>query len=425
MSALQGQNSPAMKARNRSIVLKLLLERGPLPRRDMAEFLALTPATMTNVVRELIALGLVEERADMDVTPVGAARRSILIDVRPDGAYAVGVNMGISGAQVSLVDLRGNVRTIVDVPYDERAPELLVPRIAAAIRRLAGEAGTDRTVGVGVGVAGVVEPRRGMVRAHLSLGWRDVPLADLLGWELGVRPIVVNNVHAMTVSEHLFGVAAGANNFAFVFVSTVIGAGLMIDGGLVPGHASAGLIGHVRVVPDGPLCRCGSRGCLEAVASHAAIAREAERAIEAGQATSLRGRLPAATPGEAVRVLHEAAREGDRLAASLVGQQARYVGIGLAALFHLLDPEIVVLAVPIPGGQLDLEAGAFLETVRETVRDQAPLLDDPDRRIVVSRFGSEATVRGAAAVSLADFLDRAPFSAPVETAGRRLTSGIA
>jgi predicted NBD/HSP70 family sugar kinase len=397
MPLIQGHNSPLMKVRNRSAVLRLLLERGPMARRDIATTLGLTPATITNVTRELIRLDLIEERNGH--AHVADARKAVPLDVRGAGAAALGINLGRPGAALCVVDLRGTVLAEARLPYADHAPASVTQAVAATGQRLLAESMVDdrRLVGVSVGVAGVVAPDRDAIRAHLALGWRDVPFGALLGAALG-RPVVVeNNVHAMAVNERLFGVAAGAGDVVLLFVSATIGAGVLVDGALHRGHhASAGLVGHIVVEPDGPLCSCGSRGCLEAVASTEAIV-EAWEPQRAGPHAPSYPRFLAAT------------RAGDERARRLLARQAYHVGGAVAHLLHVLDPDLVVLAGPGAVDDVDLAGESWLEIVRRIARQRAPLLDVPDERIVASGFGADAAMRGAAAIALGDFLEQVPF----------------
>lgn len=408
---MQGHNSPRMKARNRTAVLRSLLERGPMPRRDLATALQLTPATITNVARELIGQQLLEERWDLEPAATDLFRKAVPLDVRADGAAALGINLGRPGAVVGVVDLKGEIRASTTLRYADPSPAEVVRALARASERIIDASGVDprRVVGVGVGVAGVTDGGRRRVRAHLALGWRDVPLGSLLEDALARHVHVENNVHAMAVSERLYGVGARAARMVLLFVSATIGAGAMIDGQLLRGqNASAGLIGHVVVDPDGPPCRCGNRGCLEAVASNEALVERWHGATS--------------EPGGRSEQLFAAARAGDGAALRLLAEQAQHIGGAVASILYTLDPDLVVIAGPILGRAIDIDGASWVNLVRRAARARAPLLEVPDERIVPSRFGADAPLRGAAAIALAEFLERAPFAASLPS---RLQSGVA
>lgn len=409
---IRGHNSPVMKARNRSAVLKLLLQAGPSTRRDLAAYFGLTPATITNVVHELLAHGLVEERVDLADGRAAVTRKPVPIAVRAGGAFAVGINLGHTAAPVAVVDLNGSIRALETYHYAAREPATAVARLAAAVDRVIVRAAVDprRVVGIGVGVAGVIDPTAGVIRTHLGLGWQQIALGPLLSAAVGRHVQVINNVQAMTVGERLWGVATAVDDFALVFVGAVVGAGVMIGGQLHRGReAAAGLIGHMQFVPDGPPCSCGSRGCLEALASSLALVAQAEAAIRSGRSSLIGPLAPAATAQRAPASILAAARRGDRLASELLERQAQYIGAAVAALLHLVDPDLVVLLTPVLDEPLSLGGQTYLDLVRQAARDRARLLDVPDERIVVSRFGSDATVRGAAAVVIEEFLETVPF----------------
>jgi predicted NBD/HSP70 family sugar kinase len=351
MKEFTGQNSPVMKARNRTAVLKLLLQRGPMARRDIAAALMLTPATITNVARELIQQGLVEENADLEVLPVAVTKKPIPIGIRADGAFAVGINLGFTGIGIGVLDLKGEIHALEVVYYTERHdPATVIAQVVETVGRVLAASAVDptRIIGVGVGVAGVVDP--------------------------GTGPIVV-------------------------------------DGELHRGlEAAAGLIGHTRVVQDGPVCTCGRRGCLEAVASNWALLRDAREAIARGEPTTIQD-VEALMAGSVSMVpIYEAAKGGDHLAIELLRRQATYIGSSIASLLYLLDPDLVVVSGPVLGETIDLGGTNFLGIVRETAREQAMLLNVPDSRIQPSRFGLDAVTRGGASIVLDDFLDTAPFA---------------
>ena len=414
MKEFTGHNSPVMKARNRTAVLKLLLQRGPMARRDIAALLELTPATITNVARELIQQGLIEERTDVDILPVAVTKKPIPLVIRADGAFAIGINLGRTGIAVCVLDLRGDVRGFEIQSYTARRdPDSIVEQALAVTERLLGasEIDLDRLVGVGVGVAGVVDPSLGIVRSHLQLGWWDVELGDLMRKAFGRSVNVVNNVHSMAVCERLFGVASHARNFVEVYVSSIIGAAIVVDGELHRGlNAAAGLLGHLQVDPDGPVCRCGGTGCLEAIAGNATLLQLAREAIGRREQTAIHDLDEKISGTDPMLPIFEAAKSGDRLAIDLLRRQATYVGSSIASLLYLLDPELVVVTGPVIGEVIDLGGTDFLEIVRKSAQHQARLLNVPDSRIQKSRFGLDGACRGGAAVVLADFLDAAPFA---------------
>ena len=201
-------------------------------------------------------------------------------------------------------------------------------------------------LGIGVSVPGAVSPEKGIIPESPNLpGWKGIRIKDILRKKFR-RPVFVNNdAKASALAEKVFGVGKTANNFVYVTVSTGIGSGIIVSGELVSGASfSAGEIGHTTIIPGGPLCNCGKRGCLEALSSGTAIAAQAKRRMEAGKFHELGSYK--ARPGNGkltAEIVAEAAREGDPLAVQIMRNAGHFLGIGLANVINILNPEVVVL----------------------------------------------------------------------------------
>jgi predicted NBD/HSP70 family sugar kinase len=397
---MHGHNATTMKRLNRGTVLRLLLRGGPLSRRQIARATGLRTSTISYIVAELLAAGLVQEVAT-NGAPARAARpgrQEIPLALAPDGAYAVGVHVGIFGAQVALTNARAEIvaqqRELLPTPP---AVPAVVAQIGRLINGLIIRAGIERArlIGVGVGVLAYVEPEQGLVRLAPSLGWHDVPLAALLRGALDLPVFLEHNVRAMALAEQLFGRWGDLRDFAFLNVGTGIGAALVVNGQLVQGHAhDAGQLGHLPVAPDGPLCACGKRGCLDAVASMQAVRERATALCQRHPDSPLARRL-AAHPvlGRENRVL-EMAAAGDPLARQSIEPGTEYLAGAVAHLLALLDPEAVIISagasrydhVLIPPLQQALTTRAALPGVAA--------------RLVPSSFGRDQAIVGGAAIAL-------------------------
>ena len=263
-----------------------------------------------------------------------------------------------------------------------RAPEVeaFCALLAKAWRHLVEEVGRPVRA-VGLAAPGPVDPRAGVLHQVFDWPWRDVPLAALLRERLGLPVVLDNDVNCCCLAERAWGAARGAGDFAWVQVSTGVGAGLVLGGELYQGAAGlAGEIGHVVLEEGGPACACGRRGCLQALVSGPAIARRwAERS----------GRSEA----DAREVFRLAAR--DREARAVVAEVARDLGRGLACLVNLLNPGLVVL-----GGGVMGSLAAYLPEVRAHVR--ARVIGEANQRVpvVATAVGYDAPLLGAAVLAL-------------------------
>ncbi len=274
-------------------------------------------------------------------------------------------------------------------PADKGAKTTVACLIDMTERAL--QAATDRNLapaGIGLGFGGPVDYRRQTTRRSFhSPGWDNLPLAITFEGEFHIPSLLDNDANAAGLAEALFGAARGSSVSLYVNVGTGIGGAIIIDGEIHHGATgSAGEIGHTVVDPGGPVCSCGKRGCVEALASGSAIAR---MATAAGMASPMPSREPT---GQDVMA---AAREGDDIAAGIVQNAADALGIAIANAVNLVDPDIVVLGGGVPG------AGAiWLSPLHESFARHAVSPPASETKLVVAHLGYQAGVLGAAALGM-------------------------
>ena len=310
------------------------------------------------------------------------------------GQAVVGVDVGGTKTLLALVDPGGGVRARRRVETPQRGPEDLVQVLVRELEALLEQAGRRRedVLGLGVGAPGPLDPRSGVVFEPPNLaGWRDVPLAAMLQEAAGIPTWVENDANAAALAEAWVGVGTGVRDLIYITVSTGIGGGLILDGELYHGvSGTAGEVGHMTVEPEGPLCGCGRRGHLEAVASGGAIARMAQEAVRAGRETRLSALPSQALTAEAVA---EAAAQGDALAREIYARAGSYIGLAVASLVNVLNPAMVVF-----GGGVSKAGDLLLEPVRRVVRERAFRRPAQAAQIVPAGLGDDVGVIGAAAV---------------------------
>lgn len=382
---------------NREQALRIILREGPLARIDLAHRTGLTAAAISHITRELIEDGLLREVGPAPGKRVGAS--AILLDLPDDGPLIGAVHQGVSALRLALCTLRGRVlaRNLVSTPHP-LSPDETVTLIGQQLADLLADNGYTKAalMGVGAGVVGLVDSERGLVKRAPRLGWEKVPLGNLLAEQLSCPVAIENNVRAMALGEALLGQGRFWPDFAFVYVGTGIGSGLIVNGYPYRGaHGSAGEIGHITVDPQGERCACGNRGCLETIAAEPAIVRLA----------SLQGlALPeeAASPKEAVRRLAALARQGDEAARAVVRICGESLGIALSTLTDILNPSRIVLHGAIA------EAGDFFfSAVSVSLHQRAFLTRDESVELVAPTFGEDAGLVGAASVALEALVLRA------------------
>lgn len=310
-----------------SAVLGLLGTRGPVSRADIARILGISPATVTQITKSLIARGLVTE---LDHAPSQGGRPARLLGLVRTGVGAIGAKVTANHVAVVDVELDGTVRSSTSHPFDPDAPDAL-----DRLGHILGSAVDDHVgplLGVGVGIPGAVDSQAsGLVDAP-TLGWTDAQVGPVLRAALGVPVLVENDVNTLAVADRLYGEGREHQTYLVVTIGRGVGCGVVVDGALYRGAGGgAGEIGHVPVAADGPLCGCGARGCLEAfIGEDALVAQALERGV-VGPRGTVAGLRQAADAG------HEVALEIYRTAGELLGR-------ALAGVVHTLDPEVVVIS---------------------------------------------------------------------------------
>ena len=310
----------------RTAVLALIGAQGPVSRAELARILKVSPALVTQLTRQLIADGLLEE---LDSVPSQGGRPARLLGLTASAGNAIGVK--VAPDHVALVEVRidGSVARSSTEPYDAYAPEAL-GWLSHAVGEFIGGS-TRPLLGIGVGLPGNVDvPSKGIVDSS-QLRWQQYPVGETLRRDHGLPVLVENNVNALTMAERLYGQGRGHDSFLVVTVGTGIGGGLVADGAVVRGASgAAGQIGHVPVSDDGPACHCGNTGCLEAFIGEQALVT----AACAAGVIALQGTIDE---------LRERADGGDERATAVFLEAGRRLGRALAGIVNVLDPEIVVL----------------------------------------------------------------------------------
>ena len=312
-------------------VFELVLTQGPVSRVEVARRTGLSSAAVTKVARPFIDAGYLTELTSGRTGP-GAGRPASPLAIRPDREYFLGIKITGDDLIGVVTDLRADVRASYHHALGDHEVDHVVAAVAELVARLL-DAGDyrDRTHCLGVALSGDVDRESGQVRYSPFLGWRDVPLAELLEDATGLTTTLENDVKALTVAEQWFGDGVGASSFAVVTVGAGIGSALVVGGGVVSGaYGVAGEIGHVPISTAGPTCHCGGTGCVEAIASTGAIVDRARAVTDE----------PELTMEQAVG----RAREGDPELIEVFATAGRAIGLGLAALVNLFGPERVVVS---------------------------------------------------------------------------------
>lgn len=367
-------------------VLQALHDTDSTSRSELVQITGLSRATVSSLVADLLTADLVEEsEPDNHARPTGRPAQSL--SMRASAAYAIGTDIGHQHVRVALCDLRGTPiwNDVVATDVD-RAPGETLDLAATLIRRALRERNIDqrRVLGLGVDIAAPVRDPGGVLEAHgIMPGWVGVQPGAELERRTGLPTRLANDANAGALAERKYGAGRNVDDMIYIRLSAGIGGGIITGGRHLNGYGGlAGEIGHIRSVPDGRVCRCGNRGCLETVASPVAIARLLE--VSWGYPVAVSDLLPLITSGDrgAVRALEEAAEE---------------IGRVLANLVTLLNPELIVV-----GGDLAPAGERLFEPIARAVRRYGLAPAAESVRVVGGHLGDHAEVRGAAGMILAD-----------------------
>lgn len=373
----------SLRARNRSQVIDVLRHSRRASRADIARLSGLSRTTVSSLVTELQESGLVVET---EAGSTSRGRPGVLLALEPSAGTALGVDFGHSHVRVAIADLSSRVlaerHRPVDVDHSadaalDAAVELVEEVIAEA------QADRDRIVAVGMGVPGPIDRETGVVGSSVILpGWAERRPAEDLGRRLDLPIRVDNDANLGALGEMAAGAAVGARDLIYLKIATGIGAGLVLGGRLHRGAAGiAGEFGHVIVDPQGRICRCGNRGCLETIASVPA------------QLDLLRP----AHPGLDVDGMLDLAEAGDVATRRVIVDAGRAVGRVLADVVNVLNPELVVV-----GGDLGGAGDAVLDGVTESIRRYALPAASEAVAVRAGVLGERAEVLGALNLVIGD-----------------------
>ena len=312
----------------------------------------------------------------------------------------IGVDMGGTKILAAVVNAEGRILASAKIPTKaDKGANVVIDRIASCIQKAIDKSrvAPESIQAVGIGAPGPLDPGTGVVIFAPNLGWKDVPLKAELETRTGILTFVDNDVNVGTLGEHTFGVGQNVQNLVGIFVGTGIGGGIIMQGELFHGASkTAGEIGHIIVKADGPRCGCGTRGCLEALASRTAMTKQFQKAILKKGKKSILSEL---TGGELGLIrsgtLAKAIQRKDKLTLKVLKRATKYLGVGIGSIVNFLNPEMIVLG----GGVVEALDDTFLDDIRAAVEKYALPNTLNGVQIVRAKLGDDAGILGAAALA--------------------------
>jgi predicted NBD/HSP70 family sugar kinase len=376
----------ASQDRTQAEVFATIVTRGPLSRRDIARVTGLSQSTITKVVKPMLELGyVVEEKEEAQ----GPGRPVIPLRVNNDRHYVVGAKVTQHEVIAVVTDPQAQILASARAERTGAAPAETASELAHLVDYLLDEEPSfrGRVEGLGVALGGHVDAVNGVLRYSSILGWRDVPFAAMLEEATGLVTAVENDVDALAIAEQWFGAGQDIANFAVVTVGAGVGCALVVDHALVLGATGlAGELGHIVIDPDGDACACGNRGCLETIASDAAVVAAIVRA------------------GERIETIEQAAalaRSGNEAARAAFAHAGEALGRGIAIVLNLFNPARVILS-----GEGVVASDLLVEALEAALPRHSFSTAAADCDLVTRPLEDETWARGAAANVLRHLIAR-------------------
>ncbi len=378
----QTWNQHVVKKENKALVLQTIQERAPISRATIANVTGLNKGTVSSLVSELIDEKLIHESG---TGKSSGGRRPVMLLLNETAGFTISVDLGVKSILGVLTDLRGNILSEKKIRYSQQDFDEVLALLYQLIDGLKNDAPESEygIVGIGIGVPGVVTTE-GEILLAPNLGWKKVPLQQILFDHYNVPVTVENEANAGAYGEKVYGVGQMSNELVYTSISIGIGVGLILDGKLYKGlRGFSGELGHMTIEKDGADCRCGNQGCWELYASEQALLDQAEAA---------------GFKDTTVDHLIEAADQGDAKAIQLLENVGDYLGVGITNIIHIFNPEQVVV-----GNTLRQAEKYIMPAIEKRIEKNAIGFNKNDVQLNVAKLKNHSTVMGMAAFNIEKF----------------------
>ncbi len=386
MTKYTGRNSKETHRMNLSLILRILFEQGPTSRLFIKKTMGLSQAAITLLTQELIEAGLIMETGIANFQD-GAGRPSQNLRLVSQARFLIGVELSWRTLKVGLFDLKVEPYKIVaeDI-YPGTTDNQILTRIAEIIQQFYQEYNftTSRVLGIGAGVAGIIDSPNGLIKFLPGFGWKDFPFAERLAELTGLPVVVNNNVQNMVLAEKWLGNGRKKDNLLLLHVGSGVGSGVFLWGRPFYGSvAGAGEIGHMVINDEGPPCRCGRVGCLEALVAEPALCK---RAREKGIAAD-----------PTISDLIQLALKGEPGAREIFSQAGRYLGIAIVNILNIFGQMDVILS-----GTIFKSGEIILEPLHSILYSKNTIMTF-DNKIEMTAFSGKLGIYGAAILGVMEF----------------------
>lgn len=380
-----------IKQINAGRVYKLIDELGPISRIDLSKTSSLAPASITKITRELIEAHLIHETAGQEATSRG--RPAVGLQTNNEGWQFLSMRLGRGYMTIALHELGGSVLIDTKIDIHEVEQEDVLARLIHEIKEFFQTYSDQlaRVTGIAVTLPGMVDSKQGIVIQMPHYNVKNLPLGPEIYKATGLPVFIANDTRAWALAEKLFGNSQVNSSSVLISIHHGVGAGIILEDRVLQGrHGNIGELGHIQIDPNGKLCHCGNRGCLDTVASSQAIREQVENRLRAGEESSIH------QDNVTIESICSAAATGDPLAVEVIERLGYDLGSAIAIVINLFNPEKIVI-----GGVINRAKAILYPAIESSVRKKSMSSYHNRLEVVESRFYKQTTMPGAALIKQA------------------------
>lgn len=391
MSRNQKFDRDMMRQANSSLVLRMLKENELLSKTELSKITKLTLPSITSILAELESYNLINT---LGQTPIKRGRFPIMYQLNFNAFYIIGITIHSDSINIVIINLNGQVINNLTEPLphnidSDHVLEVVGLLVEDVIKKSTIE--KHKILGVGVGMHGIVDPVNGIAIYPPHLGWRDIPISEILEKKLNLPVLVESDCNVLALAERWFGKGRNLNSFIVMNVDYGIGTGIMISGKLFHGaDYGGGQIGHISVIEDGPKCSCGNYGCLETLASKSAILNEVRKKLNQGFDSQLVELSNNQSDSITLEHIFRAATNGDELSKQALKEAGHFLGIGISTLVNLFNPQKIIIT-----GEVFIGNEFIIQSLEDAVNQRSLYTNTRNLEITTSNLGGFSGAIGA------------------------------
>ncbi len=394
----KGQNLEGLRDSNLAVLLSAIWENSPISRIELASLTGLAPSSVTRLIEMLSQSSLIVETGKAKSS---GGRQAVLVSPNPDAGIIVSLELIGSQIRAGIFDAANHLLAEAEQPFsisDQNATREQIIRFTHQL--LDGyKSGNQKLLGLGVSISGMVQTQTGVVDSF-NLRLENFPLKDILQEEFHLPVYIENDASAAAIAEKYYGAGRGVNDLVYIMVSKGIGSGIIKDGKVYRGAAGStgGEIGHVIVDRSGPICLCGRRGCLEAVAAKHALITNAQRILAHNRDPIIAGMIGSDLGSVTLNVLSRAAAQGSLIAGDIIGSAADQLAYAITMITTILDIRLVIV-----GGEVPQELGdIFYDGLETSFRKYHRM--SQEIKIVPAKLEKDTLLKGISILALQETL---------------------